>query len=304
MSFETKALSREAFDLLYAAFEKTLVPDMLSEGAKALYRTLVSEGKLSGDAVTEAGLKALEPYRVKRAVIIAAGFGARLVPITLNTPKPLVRVKGKRIIDTLLDAIVAAGIEEIVIVRGYLGEQFDQLLYCYPNITFIENPLYNEANNISSILAAKSLLENAYVFEADLFLSNPRLVRRYEYTSSFLGIPVKTSADWCFTVKKGKILSQVSDGRAVAESLSEGVTLYQEVGISYWTAEDGRRIKDDVERVFASENGKNRYWDQVVFVDCAGEYDVEIRPCRADDIVEIDSYRELCAIDEQYRVEA
>ena len=129
-------------------------------------------------------------------------------------------------------------------------------------------------------------------------------MRRYEYTSSFLGIPVKTSADWCFTVKKGKILSQVSDGRAVAESLSEGVTLYQEVGISYWTAEDGRRIQDDVERVFLSENGKNRYWDQVVFVDCAGEYDVEIRPCQADDIVEIDSYRELCAIDEQYRVEA
>ena len=95
----------------------------------------ISDGK-----ITEAGIAALEPYRVKRAVFMAAGFGSRLVPITLNTPKPLVRVKGKRIIDSLLDAVVAAGIEEIYLVRGYLWEQFDQLLYKYPNIKFIENP--------------------------------------------------------------------------------------------------------------------------------------------------------------------
>ena len=110
---------------------------------------LVSDGNISDE-----GIKALEPYRVKRAIFIAAGFGSRMVPITLNTPKPLVRVNGKRIIDTLLDAVVAAGIEEIYIVRGYLGEQFDQLLYKYPTIKFIENPGYNEANNISSVYLA------------------------------------------------------------------------------------------------------------------------------------------------------
>ena len=78
-----------------------------------------------------------------------------MVPITLNTPKPLVRVNGTRIIDSLLDAVVEAGIPEIVIVRGYLGEQFDQLLYKYPNIRFVENPIYNEANNISSAVCVR-----------------------------------------------------------------------------------------------------------------------------------------------------
>ena len=129
--------------------------------------------------VRVAGYAALEPYRVKRAVFIAAGFGSRLVPITLNTPKPLVRVNGTRMIDTLLDAVIAAGIEEIYIVRGYLGEQFDQLLYKYPGIKFIDNPLYNEANNISSALLARHLLKNAYVLEADLFLYNPELITKY-----------------------------------------------------------------------------------------------------------------------------
>ena len=76
-------------------------------------------GLVDGGAVSASGLDALEPYRVKRAVIIAAGFGSRLVPVTLNTPKPLVRVNGKRIIDGILDALLAACIEDIVIVRGY-----------------------------------------------------------------------------------------------------------------------------------------------------------------------------------------
>ena len=82
--------------------------------------------------VTLKGYEVLEPYRVKKAIFLAAGFGSRMVPITLNTPKPLVLVHGKRIIETLLDAVVEAGIEDITIVRGYLGEQFDVLLHKYP----------------------------------------------------------------------------------------------------------------------------------------------------------------------------
>ena len=89
-------------------------------------------------------MSALEPYRAKRAIFIAAGFGSRMVPITFNTPKPLVRVHGQRIIDGLIDACLEAGINEIYIVRGYLAEQFDQLLYKYPMIRFLENPVYNE----------------------------------------------------------------------------------------------------------------------------------------------------------------
>ena len=127
---------------------------------------LIEEKYMEEGLITEKAVIKLEPYRVKRAIIMAAGFGSRMVPITLNTPKPLVRVHGKRIIDGLLDAIIKAGIEEIILVRGYLGEQFDQLLYKYPMIKFIENPFYNEANNISSAMCVRYLLSNAYVCDA------------------------------------------------------------------------------------------------------------------------------------------
>ena len=73
--------------------------------------------------ITKKGLEAMDEYKVDRAIIIAAGFGSRMVPITLNTPKPLVRVKGNRIIDSCLDALKDAGISEVYIVRGYLGLQ-------------------------------------------------------------------------------------------------------------------------------------------------------------------------------------
>ena len=78
---------------------------------------LSDRGYIADGIIIPAGLFALEPYRAKRAVFLAAGFGSRLVPVTLNTPKPLVRVNGKRIIDGLIDAVLAAGIEEICIVR-------------------------------------------------------------------------------------------------------------------------------------------------------------------------------------------
>ena len=151
-----------------------------------IMKSLTESGFVSDGKITSAGIEALEPYRVKRAIFLAAGFGSRMVPLTFNTPKPLVRVHGTRMIDTLLDAVVAAGIPEIIVVRGYLGEQFDQLLYKYPMIKFMENPMYNEANNISSAMIVRYLFQNAYVLEADLVLSNPKLIRKYEYSTNFI----------------------------------------------------------------------------------------------------------------------
>ena len=242
--------------------------------------------------ITEKGVAALEPYRAKRAIFIAAGFGSRLVPITFNTPKPLVRVHGERIIDSLIDACLSAGIDEIYIVRGYLAEQFDQLLYKYPMVKFLENPVYNEANNISSSLVAKHLLSNAYVFEADLLISNPSIITKYHYTSDFLGIKVDRTDDWCFEVKDN----------VITEEKVGGTDCWQMVGISYWNEEDGKKLEKDIPEVYSTPGGKERYWEQVPLVYKKENYSVEVRECFMEDIVEIDTFRELKAIDKTYDV--
>ena len=253
--------------------------------------TLTEMGLISGNTLTAAGYEALEPYRVKRAVFIAAGFGSRMVPVTLNTPKPLVRVNGKRMIDTLLDAITAVGIEEVYIVRGYLGEQFDQLLYKYPNIKFIDNPLYNEANNISSILCAREKLQNTYILEADLVLYNPELITKYQYMSNYLGVPVEKTDDWCLLTNKSGIVTKIQIG---------GVDCYHLFGISYWTEEDGAKLCEDVKKVYEMPGGRERYWDQVPLEYCISNYQVGVRECTFEDIIEIDSYNELKKLDKAY----
>ncbi len=257
-------------------------------------KELVELGFVEDGVITNSGIAVLEPYRAKRAIFIAAGFGSRLVPITFNTPKPLVRVHGTRIIDHLLDACLAAGINEIYIVRGYLAEQFDQLLYKYPMIKFLENPAYNEANNISSSLVARYMLSNAYVFEADLLISNPKIIKKYHYTSDFLAIKKNRSDDWCFRVKDGVIVEEMVGG--------EGSDIWQMVGISYWNEIDGHRLSQDIVDVYSSPGGKERYWEQVPLVYKKDHYTVEIAECFDEDIVEIDTFKELKAIDKTYDV--
>lgn len=244
------------------------------------------------NAITQNGLKVLEPYRVKRAIFLAAGFGSRLVPITLNTPKPLVLVNGKRIIETLLDAVVKAEKEEIYIVTGYLSEQFEILKKKYPQIKFVENNMYNEANNISSAYLVRNLIKNAYVLESDLYLYNPKLIRKYEYHSNFLGYYVDRSDDWCIEVKNG-IITKEKVG---------GINCYQMVGISYYDENDGVNIKKDMEEVFKSPGGKEKYWEQVILDICKKNYNIYLRECQKEDIIEIDTFNELKAIDKTYDV--
>lgn len=294
-------LTHKEFDVLaaLAQADKTMTQRKLEETTHFSLSTInrvcktLTENKLIKDGrITDEGLAALEPYRAKRAIFIAAGFGSRLVPITLNTPKPLVRVNGKRLIDTMLDACLEVGISEIYIVRGYLAEQFDQLTYKYPMIKFIENPSYNEANNISSAMAARFLMQDAYVLEADLLVSNPKIIRKYNYCSNVLGVWKERTDDWCMTQKDGY----------VDEEKVGGLNCHQMYGVYYLNSADGARLAEDIKTAFQSPGGKEMYWEQVPNVMFRGKYKIEIVECKEEDIVEIDTFRELKALDKTYDV--
>lgn len=297
-----QVLSRQEFDILEvltiqkAPISQRRIVELTNYSLSTINRKLkeMSEkGYISNGRINGLGLMLMEKYRVKRAVFIAAGFGSRLVPVTLNTPKPLIRVHGKRIIDGLIDAALKAEIEEIIVVRGYLSEQFDQLLYKYPMIRFFENPVFNEANNISSSMCVRDFLCNAYVFEADLILSNPNLIKKYQFSSNFLGIPKERSDDWCFKVKDGLIIEQQIGG----------YHCHQMVGISYWDEKDGKKLAEHIKMAYAMPGGSQLYWEQVPLKIYKNEYKVEIRECAEEDVMEIDTFRELKEIDKVYNVQ-
>lgn len=296
-----KSLTRKQFDILSILIdaEAPLTQRALSEQTGCSLGTVNKTLKQLGDLgylengeVTPAGAAALEPYRARRAIFLAAGVGSRLMPVSLNTPKPLVRVKGTRMIDGLIDACLAVGIEDIIVVRGYFADQFNTLIAKYPMIRFVENPLFNETNDISSAYFTRDLMCNAYVFESDLVLKKPSLVKKYHYTSDFLGIYKERSEDWCFETENG----------VITEEKLGGLNCYQMVGISYWNAQDGEKLREHIRETFEMPGGRERYWEQAPLTYFKEHYRVEVLPCEDGDVIEIDTFNELKAADPAYAV--
>ena len=253
-------------------------------------KNLVNELADGEVEISEKGLRQLEPYRVRKAIILAAGFGTRLMPVTLDTPKPLVKVNGVRILDTLLDALTAKGITNITIVRGYKKEQFDELLGKYPTLHFIDNPEFNLANNIGSLMCAVDRIDRCYICEADLIIRNPDVIRKYEYSSVYFGTKVQETDDWCFRLKNG-----------VPDDYRRGGTdCWQGIGISYWDGEDSEKLMTDLRRTYASRGGRENLWEMVPLKIARRNYRTEVRECGPADIREIDTFPELVAADPSY----
>ena len=199
-------------------------------------------------------------------------------------------MNGVRILDTLLDALYAKDITNITIVRGYKKEQFDQLLEKYPTIRFIDNPEFNLANNISSAVHAIDLIDRCYICEADLYITNPDIINKYEYRTNYLGAKVTETDDWCFKKR---------NGNAVGYQMG-GTDCYQAFGISYWDGEDSEKLKADLRKVYASRGGKENLWEMVPLKLARNNYKIEIRKCHKSDIIEIDNFIELIAADPSY----
>ena len=221
--------------------------------------------------------------KVQKAIILAAGRGERLLPITQTVPKPLVTVNGVRIIDTIIDALLLAQITDIYIVRGHLSEQFSVLLDKYSNIQFIENPYFKESNNISSVYVARDKLQNAYIIEGDLYIHNSNVINATQSSSNYMGEKVDKTDDWCFATQNN-IITNISIG---------GRNCYHMYGISYWNEVDGKRLKTHIEQVFDTPSGKNLYWDEVALGLYKNEYTIKLRECLEGAITEIDTAAEL-----------
>lgn len=242
--------------------------------------------------ITRAGLSALEPYMVRRAVILAAGYGSRLLPITESTPKPMIKINGVRIIDTILDALTAAGIGEIHIIRGHLGNVLDELTEKYPGIQMTDNPRYDSANNLYSALCAKDWLQNAYVFDADLYIKNPCIVRKYEYRTNYLAVRSGQTDEW--------LLNTAQDGVTIDRLSFGGSGGYRMFSLSYWDAEDGKRLAEDILRVSQTPKGHTLFWDEVPLRCCKENYRIALRCCENSDILEFDTLEELATEDPAY----
>ena len=173
---------------------------------------------------------------------MAAGVGSRMRPVTLEVPKPLVKVNGQRMIDSVICGLHKNGIYDIYIVVGYLKEQFKKLQQEYTGIKLIDNPYYNSCNNISSLYVARDHLEETMILDGDQIIYNPAILRpEFEYSGYNSVWTEKSTDEW---------LQEVENGVVKNCSRTGGKKGWQLYSISRWTLEDGQKLKKHLEREF------------------------------------------------------
>ena len=164
--------------------------------------------------LTAQAYEELEPYRVKKAVILAAGFGSRMMPATEDRPKPMVKVNGTRIIDSLLDSLVAVGIRDITIVGGYRYGKLCELLEKYP----LE--LLGSSKKMRILV---KLLDSAVRLPAqahpDKAYSKKHFQSEYGKTESWMILDTRPDAKLYFRFKDG--VGRESFTKAIDDSLTD-----------------------------------------------------------------------------------
>ena len=232
-------------------------------------------------------------HTVKRAIIMAAGFGSRMQPVTLTTPKPLVKINGVRMIDTVIRGLHENGITEIYVVVGYLKEQFGSLEKEYPGLTLIENPYYDTCNNISSLYVARDHIEDAMILDGDQIIYNSGILQPAFERSGYNAVWCEgNTEEWLMTVENGIVTHCSRTG---------GTHGWQLFSVSRWTAEDGRRLKRHLVYEFEEKENRQIYWDDVAMFCHPEEYELGIYEMQYGDIIEVDNLNELVALDKSYR---
>ncbi len=230
-------------------------------------------------------------FRVERAVILAAGKGKRMKPVSEYIPKPLIEVNGVGMIDSIITSLHDNGINEIYVVVGYLAEKFSHLESKY-GVKLVYNKYFDKANNISSLYVAREHLENCLITDGDILVSNSDVYSTAFDKSGYCAVWTdRPTGEWILEEKDGLIISCDRNG---------GDKGWQLFSISRWNAIDGKKLKKWVEEEFEVNKNTDIYWDDIPMFIHLKEMDLGIRPLKNEDFMEIDDFEELVRIDNSY----
>lgn len=251
-------------------------------GVNRSLQRLIEEGYLDDRRGLTAKAEAVfDRSTPKNAVILAAGFGMRMVPINMESPKALVEVQGQRLIDRLICQLHEAGVTDITVVVGFMKEKFEYLIDTY-GVELLVNPEYASKNNLHSLLLAKNKLSNTYIVPCDIWCrENP--FSRQELYSWYM---VTDSTDPESTVRVSRKQGLVPAGEAASGN--------QMIGISYLLQADSDRVAQRLSEL-ALDGHDDAFWEMALFEKSGIAVEAKVVSC--EDAVEINTYEQLRELD-------
>jgi len=226
------------------------------------------------------------------AIILAAGLGSRLRPLTTKVPKSQIKVNGMALIERQIEFLQVAGITEITVVTGHLHDKFNYLKSQY-GVALVHNDKFADYNNIYSMYLVKEQLGDSFVIDADVYwhrnfiLSMPKKSTYFSaYKQGF------ENEEWLLkydeaTKKLQKIIITTGNNADAGGRIMSG--------ISYWTKKDCEIIKAKLELAIKNRNFTDLYWDCLI-VENLALLEIYVEELEANDIFEIDTKADLIAV--------
>lgn len=234
-------------------------------------------------SLTKKAIKKLENYKSKKAIILAAGFGLRMVPINKDVPKALLEVKKEILIERLIKQLKEKGINEIYVVVGYEREKFDYLIDKY-GVKLIVNTKYFEKNNLYSLFLARNYIGDTYILPCDLYFEeNP--FNSYELYSWYMVDEKKSNYDFVEVNTKMEIFKD--------DKLQEG---NKSLGIAYIRKEEKDFLIENLEKLSKNNMYDSFFWEEALYT--KNKMNIIARVMKNKKIYEINTFEDLVKIDE------
>lgn len=231
-------------------------------------------------------------YKVNNAVIMAAGTASRFAPLSYERPKALIEVKGEVLIERQIRQLKEAGIDEIIIVVGYMKEQFAYLADKF-GVIIVENPDYLVRNNNSTIQAVRQYLKNTYICSSDnYFGTNPFEAEVDEAYYAAIYADGETK-EWC--------MHEDADGFVDAVTVG-GANAWFMLGHTFWTEAFSKRFLEILDEIYNLPETADKLWE-AIYMDNLDTLKMRIRKYDSDVIFEFDTLDELREFDESYKAD-